>query len=128
MIPEISAPVRNTIRTTNSENLPVRNTPLDCRNPQTQQDMNICMQQSYEAMDRQLQQAYQQLYSRLNAEGQKQLSESQEEWKHYRQAQSELESQPYKGGSVYPTIYYRCMERLTGDRIQQLQHQMSVGL
>ena len=127
MTPEISAPLRNRAQTTNGT-LPARNAPLDCRNPQTQQDMNVCMQQSYEAMDRQLQQVYQQLYSRLDAAGQKQLAASQEEWKRYRQAQSELESKPHKGGSVYPTVYYRCMQRLTGDRIQQLQHQMSVGV
>jgi uncharacterized protein YecT (DUF1311 family) len=128
MSPEISATLRNTGSTGSQEQTTTRNAPVDCRNPQTQQDMNFCMQQSYEATDRQLQQVYQQLHDRVNPEAQRQLAEAEEEWKHYRQAQCELESQPHAGGSVYPTAYYRCMERLTGDRMQQLQHQMSADL
>lgn len=98
--------------------------PIDCNNPQDQQELNYCSVQAYEQADRDLQTLYQQMRDRMPESSQPQLETSQQEWTEFRSAECRLEAKPNEGGSLYPTVLYRCMTRMTRDRIKQLQEQV----
>lgn len=97
--------------------------PIDCSNPQDQQELNQCSAQSYEAADRELQTLYDQMEAQTSEPGRSQLATAEQEWLEFRAAQCRLEAKPNEGGSLYPTVFYRCMERMTRDRIKQMQDQ-----
>ncbi|WP_088892936.1 lysozyme inhibitor LprI family protein [Leptolyngbya ohadii] len=98
--------------------------PIDCSNPQDQQEMNYCAVQSYEKADRELQAMYQQMHDQMPEASQPQLEKAQQEWVEFRSAECRLEAKAHEGGSLYPTVLYRCMTRMTRDRMTQLQEQV----
>lgn len=100
---------------------------IDCSNPQTQQEMNQCAAQGYETADRELKTMYEQMHTQMSNASRSQLETAQEEWIEFRSAECRLEAKPNEGGSMYPTVYYRCMERITRDRMKQLQEQVNVN-
>ncbi|MBD1850444.1 lysozyme inhibitor LprI family protein [Leptolyngbya sp. FACHB-711] len=99
---------------------------IDCSNPQTQQEMNQCAAQGYENADRELQAMYQQMQGQMSDNARSQLETAQKEWVEFRTAECHLEAKANEGGSMYPTVLYRCMERVTRDRMKQLQEQVNV--
>lgn len=110
----------------NSVNPPdLRSIGIDCSNPQTQQEMNQCAVQAYNSADRELQTLYQQMQTQISDAARSQLDTTQQEWIEFRAAECRLEAKPNEGGSMYPTVFYRCMERITSDRIKQLQEQVA---
>jgi len=96
---------------------------IDCSNPQTQQEMNQCALQAYENTDRELQAMYQQMQGQISDTARSQLDVTQKQWVESRISQCQIEAKPNEGGSLYPTVLYRCMERMTRDRMKQLQEQ-----
>lgn len=95
----------------------------NCANAQTQAEINQCAQASYETADKELNRVYQELKSSLNSQEQEELIDAELAWIEYRDQTCEAESSQYEGGSIQPTIYYGCLERVTTERTAELQSQ-----
>jgi uncharacterized protein YecT (DUF1311 family) len=96
----------------------------DCANAQTQAEINQCARASYETADKELNRVYQELKSSLNSQEQEELIDAELAWIEYRDQTCEAESSQYEGGSIQPTIYYGCLERVTIERTAELQRQL----
>ncbi|WNZ47691.1 lysozyme inhibitor LprI family protein [Leptolyngbya boryana CZ1] len=106
---------------TPSENLP-RNIRVDCKNQQTQFDMNFCANQQARAADRKLNQAYQKLIrSYKGSRRESQLVAAQQAWIKFRDTNCTFTSAAYEGGSIQPMVYSNCIEKMTNDRTKQLE-------
>ncbi|NJO76208.1 MAG: DUF1311 domain-containing protein [Leptolyngbyaceae cyanobacterium RM1_406_9] len=98
--------------------------PTDCANAQTQAEINQCAQAFYETADAELNRVYQNLKASLNSQEQEELIDAELAWIDYRDETCDAESSQYEGGSIQPTIYYGCLERVTAERTAELQQQL----
>ncbi|BCL35563.1 lysozyme inhibitor LprI family protein [Nostoc sp. MS1] len=94
---------------------------LNCNLPQTQLEINRCSQLAYENADKKLNQAYKQLLPKLKRPRQQKLIAAQQAWIKFRDTSCEFERSGYEGGSIAPSVYLNCLEKLTKQRTQQLQ-------
>ncbi|MBD2437488.1 lysozyme inhibitor LprI family protein [Nostoc sp. FACHB-110] len=93
---------------------------LNCNNAQTQSEINICAQLSYQDADKKLNQAYKKLLPKLSKSRQQKLLAAQVAWIQFRDANCEFERSQYEGGTIAPAIYSGCLEEVTKQRTQQL--------
>lgn len=94
----------------------------NCRNPQTQSEMNFCAAQSAQAADRRLNQVYQQIRANYkNSATADQLVDAQLAWIKFRDTSCTAERDRFRGGSMAPMIYSNCIARLTNQRVKDLQ-------
>ncbi|NJK34486.1 MAG: DUF1311 domain-containing protein [Oscillatoriales cyanobacterium SM2_2_1] len=102
---------------------------IDCRNPQTQRDLNRCSEADYRAADRQLNETYQQLRRRIREfagnrpavrEQENRLVDAQLAWITFRDRHCAFVRSRVEGGSILPLAVNRCLERLTKERTQEL--------
>ncbi|MBD2598427.1 lysozyme inhibitor LprI family protein [Nostoc spongiaeforme FACHB-130] len=93
----------------------------NCNDPQTQLEINICSQLSYQNADKKLNQVYKQLLPKLSKTRQQKLIAAQLAWIKFRDASCEFERSAYEGGSIAPAIYAGCLEEATNQRTQQLR-------
>lgn len=104
---------------------------LDCSDPQTQQHMNACAQQAWQAADEDLNLTYQlavamakSVNESLPADAEKTeitLRDAQRAWITYRDKACMVEASPNSGGTIQPLIIFSCMERLTRRRTEDLR-------
>jgi uncharacterized protein YecT (DUF1311 family) len=94
---------------------------LNCNNSQTQIEINECARLSYQNTDKKLNQVYQQLLPKLQGSRQQKLIAAQQAWIKFRDSSCQFETSRYEGGSIAPTIYLACLEKITKQRTQQLQ-------
>jgi len=107
-----------------SSSSPVAAVPVNCANAQTQAEINQCAQASYQTADAELNRVYQELKASLNSQQQEELIDAELAWIEYRDQTCEAESSQYEGGSIQPTIFYGCLERVTIERTAELQQQL----
>ncbi|MEM9482841.1 MAG: lysozyme inhibitor LprI family protein [Cyanobacteria bacterium P01_F01_bin.116] len=100
---------------------PVEVTKKDCGQMVTQQDMNQCAAENYAVSDKALNQVYQQVSQGLDDTAKAQLTTAEERWLAFRDAQCTFESDRFEGGSMAPLIQASCLERLTDNRMAELQ-------
>ncbi|NHI00043.1 lysozyme inhibitor LprI family protein [Oceanimonas sp. MB9] len=89
----------------------------------TQVEMNQQSQRNYQAADRALNQAYGQLMNSLASDRRKKLKAAQRAWLRFRDAQAELVSSAYEGGSMQPLVHSEELRRLTESRTRELEQQ-----
>jgi uncharacterized protein YecT (DUF1311 family) len=94
---------------------------LNCNLPQTQLEINRCSQLAYQNADKKLNQVYKQLLPKLERPRQQKLIAAQQAWIKFRDNSCEFERSGYEGGSIAPSVYLNCLEKLTKQRTQQLQ-------
>lgn len=100
---------------------PDREPPLqDCGSLKTQQDMNACAYENYQAVDAELNEAYQRLKSALSEDGQQALVAAELAWLDFRDLDCRLERSQFEGGSIAPLIHNSCLEARTNIRINEL--------
>lgn len=94
----------------------------NCRDPQTQADMNICASKDYKAADAKLNASYKALTARYadDQDGRKALVEAQRAWIKFRDAQCNFATIGATGGSIRPMLQAGCLEELTEERTKQL--------
>ncbi|WP_374398228.1 lysozyme inhibitor LprI family protein [Tabrizicola sp.] len=110
--------------------LPAAAQEIDCANAVTQQDMNQCAYNDWEAADADLNTAYKRAMTLLKSwdadlpqaeqGGAEALKEAQRAWITFRDRACEAEGYAMKGGSAEPLLVYGCMRQLTEDRTAQL--------
>ncbi|MGY3327307.1 uncharacterized protein YecT (DUF1311 family) [Mesorhizobium sp. USDA 4775] len=90
------------------------------RSDDSQQMMNICAGEDYQAADAKLNAAYQDLISSDDANGKRLLQVAQRAWITFRDAECAHSTAASVGGSIHAMEVSQCLTRLTNDRINQL--------
>ena len=107
---------------------PPMNIKVDCRNPQTQFNLNFCAAQAAKNADQQLNQAYQKAIAKFKGTPQeKQLVDAQLNWIKFRDADCAFSSDRFKGGTIAPMIHSGCIARLTQQRTKELESYATEG-
>jgi uncharacterized protein YecT (DUF1311 family) len=116
-------------------------TAQDCRDPQTQVEMNACAARDFEIADRALNIAYREAVAGARADdseldrqvdqrptSEAVLREAQRAWVTFRDAHCTLEGyQDARGGSMEPMSYNSCRTALTRARTAQLRGDASAA-
>ncbi len=92
-----------------------------CQDPQDQSTMNRCAHESWERVDRTLNQTYQSAIVRLNPAQQQQLVAAQQAWIAFRDRHCTFTAGTFEGGSMQPLIEWSCKESVTQERLNDLQ-------
>lgn len=90
------------------------------RSDDSQQMMNICAGEDYQAADARLNEAYQALISSDDADGKRLLQAAQRAWISFRDAECAHTTAASAGGSIHAMEVSQCLTRLTNERIKQL--------
>ena len=106
---------------------------VDCENPMTQFDMNVCSDRDYQEADAALNAQWvvtkevvkewdESLKSLgLIAKAEQSLMKAQRAWIDYRDGQCETEEAGVQGGTMAPMIYSSCLAELTRKRTEELK-------
>ncbi|MER9642879.1 lysozyme inhibitor LprI family protein [Mesorhizobium sp. M0239] len=86
----------------------------------SQQMMNICAGEDYQAADARLNKTYQDLTSSDDAGGKRLLQVAQRAWITFRDAECAHSTAASDGGSIHAMEVSQCLTRLTNDRVKQL--------
>jgi uncharacterized protein YecT (DUF1311 family) len=89
----------------------------DCDKAVVQNDINRCAQGRYDAADRELNGAWRALPDSTKTS----LREEERDWIARRDAACKAEAAESEGGSMYPTLYFGCMEKKTRERTRVLR-------
>ncbi|KOF52637.1 MULTISPECIES: lysozyme inhibitor LprI family protein [unclassified Achromobacter] len=102
---------------------------LNCADPATQTDMNLCADQAYRKSDAELNAAYKSLVARLHKDRQAEsrLNTAQRAWLAFRDAECAFAAGGVQEGSAYPMAQARCLDRLTRDRTRALRDYLECG-
>lgn len=108
--------------------------PLDCADPQAQQEMNRCAALDFERADAALNAAWSAAIAFARSDdaaggiqgddrpsGEARLREAQRAWLVFRDAHCALEAYEMRGGSAEPLLYNGCRARITAERTAQLR-------
>jgi uncharacterized protein YecT (DUF1311 family) len=99
-----------------------------CKNPQTQLDLNQCADLRAKAVDKRLNQVYQQVRAKYKgSENENLLINAQLDWIKYRDSTCAFSSSRFKGGSIVPLVYSNCVGRVTGQRTNELNTYLKEG-
>jgi len=104
---------------------------MDCSDPQTQTDMNICAHQDYEAADAELNAVWKdamKMAKDLDADqddalkgAHKDLLDAQRGWIAYRDGNCALAGWDARGGSMEPMLVSGCLAEMTRQRTKELR-------
>ena len=100
---------------------PVALAKQDCGQLADQQAMNQCAAENYAISDKALNQVYQEVLQGLDDAAKTQLTQAEQRWLVFRDAECNFESGRYEGGSIAPLIQASCLEQITDNRIAELQ-------
>jgi uncharacterized protein YecT (DUF1311 family) len=102
---------------------------LNCKNPQTQVEMNACAAQRAQVSDRRLNEVYRQVRAKYseNPRSETQLIEAQRAWIRFRDRECTFSRSRYEGGSIAPLVYSSCIDRLTQQRTTELENYLKDG-
>ena len=95
----------------------------DCESPLDQATMNECADKGYKKTDAKLNALYKQIKERLQGDNDTMqlLIAAQRAWLTYRDAECKFSTSSVSGGSVYPSIYADCADRLTKKRVDDFK-------
>ncbi|MGD9912737.1 MAG: lysozyme inhibitor LprI family protein [Rhizobiaceae bacterium] len=105
---------------------------LDCRDPQTQHDMNMCANQDFEVADKELNEVWKKARDHAKAVDEEQWEDSlrgaekallnaQRGWIPYRDGSCELYGFEARGGSMEPMLVSGCKATMTKARTKELR-------
>ncbi len=98
---------------------------INCSQAQSTPELKYCSQQSYQAADKKLNQAYQQVISSIRGEQKQLLTTAQQAWIKFRDNNCNFETYLNRGGTGYEIFRNGCLERLTTQRTKDLQDYLS---
>ena len=100
----------------------------NCKNPQTQLELNQCADLKAKTTDRRLNKVYRQVQVKYKGnENENLLIDAQLIWIKYRDSACSFSSSRFKGGSIAPLVYSNCIERLTKQRADELESYLKEG-
>lgn len=95
----------------------------DCRNASTTSAMRACANASYEAAQRELDSAYQNLLQRLDSSQREKLRVAQRAWLQYRDANAQFQASLAQGGTLAPLIRTTVLAEMTKARASELKNE-----
>jgi uncharacterized protein YecT (DUF1311 family) len=87
----------------------------------TQMAINVCASDAYREADAELNAAYQRVMAKLGPAERTRLRAVQRGWIAFRDGHCDMVAAPSRGGSIEPTVEFRCMEELTRERTRHLR-------
>lgn len=93
----------------------------NCKNPQTQPEMNACSRLEYQQADKKLNQVSDRLRNKLTGTSRQQLVSSQKAWIAFRDSHCEFQKSLFEGGSIAPTMLNTCLSDVTQQRTSELE-------
>ena len=93
---------------------------INCEDPQTQLEMNLCSLRELEATDKRLNELYKEIVSLIDPKAKPLLVQAQRSWMLMRDNHCKLFETFYEGGSMMPMMVNSCRRELTDDRIREL--------
>jgi uncharacterized protein YecT (DUF1311 family) len=94
---------------------------IDCTNPMTQRDMNICADRDYAKADAELNAAYRGAMVRLDDGGKARLKDAERSWISARDRECNAATAETEGGSIHPLDLAGCLTEKTKARTRELQ-------
>jgi len=91
---------------------------------QTQSELNQEANDAFKKADDALNVTYQKLIALLDDQAKVKLKAAEREWVKFRDAESDFESDQFRGGSILPMMRTRCATRLTEARTADLAAQV----
>lgn len=95
---------------------------VNCANPQTTVEMNICAGQEYKAADHKLNQVYRQLQSKLSGNQKQRITLAQLAWIKFRDANCDYERGEFEGGTMANPTISSCLAGMTEKRTKELEN------
>ncbi|MAM59054.1 MAG: hypothetical protein CMN25_17205 [Salinicola sp.] len=92
-----------------------------CDDATTQQEMNACAGEGYQAADKALNTTYDEIMGRLDGDSRERLKTAQRAWIEFRDAECDFVSGPTSGGSANSMVKAGCLEDLTRQRTETLK-------
>jgi len=100
--------------------------PVDCmEKAETQDQINACAQQDFEAATAAYSASYRQLSQSVGNKQRQLLRQVQIEWMQYRVKACEFEQNAVAGGSAAPMVFWQCQARMTRERTAELQRHLN---
>ena len=93
---------------------------INCEDPQTQLEMNICSLRDYEASDKKLNEIFKEIAASIDAKSKPLLIQAQRNWIIVRDSHCKIYEHFYQGGSMMPMMINSCKKELTDNRIREL--------
>ena len=93
---------------------------IECNDNGTQQELNACALKGYKASDQALNEKYQKVMHALNMKQRHMLRQEQRLWIKQRDYQCKQEAKDSEGGSIWPLVYYGCLDAVTKQRTKAL--------
>ena len=100
----------------------------NCKDPQTQFEINACAGIEYRNADKKLNQVYQQLMPKLSTTRKQKLILAQRAWISFRDANCEFERSQFEGGTMASGTQAGCLAQLTKTRTVQLEEYIKSDL
>ena len=94
----------------------------DCRNASTTSAMRACANASYEAAQRELDSAYQNLLQQLDDSQRQKLRVAQRAWLQYRDANAQFQASLAQSGTLAPLIRTTVLAEMTNARASELRN------
>ncbi len=82
--------------------------------------MNLCAKQQSEKADKDINRRYRLIMQKLGEKEKALLKTAQRAWIAYRDANCKADFSLYEGGSIAPLIQFSCLEKMTTERIAEL--------
>lgn len=98
---------------------------IDCKDAQTQTDMNICADYAFKKSDEDLNATYKKALKMLqtsDASKLKKFKETQRAWIKFRDLNCDYAAKVYEGGTMARMAHASCMQELTEQRTKQIPH------
>ena len=92
----------------------------DCNKATNQNEINRCAEDNYNGADRALNDAW----GRLPDAAKAKLRDEERAWIARRDGDCKAEAAESEGGSIYPTLYFGCLEKKTRERTVRLKSRM----
>jgi uncharacterized protein YecT (DUF1311 family) len=93
---------------------------IDCTNPMTQRDMNICANRDYAKADAELNGAYRAAMARLDETGKARLRDAERSWIATRDRECRAATAQTDGGSLHPLDLAGCLTEKTKARTREV--------
>ncbi len=95
----------------------------ECDNAVDQGTMNRCAEDAWKKADAELNAVYRKLQSRNKDDerASKHLTTAERAWVAFRDAECEYGAADNQGGSIFPLVYFGCLDKLTKARTNQLK-------
>lgn len=97
----------------------------NCEKPMSQSEMNECSSSKFDIADKELNDIYKELMSKLNDTEKNNLKKEQRKWIKYRNSEAAKDAAEFSGGSMASMMYSDSLKYSTKKRVEELKAKLS---